>query len=409
MRIPNFLKWCGVFVVFQANPVQSQNLPFGECRFGYWTSNRNLDDRGAINKATCFTNWRTEFDNGMKLGFNARLGINDTGLADESDARVREGFIEYDYNEFTWRIGRQIIAWGRADRINPTDSFSTRDFTTLLPVDDEQREGINAVQLRYHIDNESSLTGVLAEFEAHRIPTGTLPQNLVQSGESNRPEAAFKYEKYSDNVDWSVSYFDGFERFARYRVDFSVPFSPVFRGTYERAQTLGADFAMARGIWTFRGEVSYSRKNQDCQSCIQNRRDVTQAVLGADRNIGDTANINFQLFTTQRDYTDPGEVPAARRPFALALDRLNSEYASEEYGMTFRLSDRLMNERLTLEFPAVIDLTNQSYIFRPRANYAFNDTLQMGVGVDNFQGKEQSFFGSRRKNNTAFVELIVLY
>ena len=409
MRTHYFLRLCVVFVLLQVNSAQSQDLPFGECRTGYWTSNRNLDDQDSVAKATCFTNWRATFDNGLKLGFNARVGINDTGAGQENDARLREGFVEYDFSDFSWRAGRQIIAWGRADRINPTDSLSTRDFTALLPQDSEQRNGINAVQARYHIDNLSSFTGVLAEFEAHRIPRGTLPQNLIQSPESNRLEMAFKYDKYGDNVDWSVSYFDGFERFARYRVDFTVPTSPVFRGSYERAQTLGADFATAQGVWTVRGEVSYSQKDQNCSSCIQNKREVIQAVFGADRDIGDTANINVQLFSTKRDYISPSQVAAPRRPFALALDRLNSEYASEEYGMTFRVSDRLMNDRLTFEIPAVLDLTNQSYIVRPRANYSFNDSFQMGVGVDNFQGKEQSFFGSRRKNNTAFVELIVLY
>jgi hypothetical protein len=409
MRILNLFRMCGALLLVQASQVQSQNMPFGECRFGYWESNRNLDDQEGVSKASCFTNWRTEFDNRVKLGFNAHFGINDAGIANNSRARVREGFIEYDYQDFTWRIGRQIIAWGRADRINPTDSFSTRDFTTLLPEEDEQREGINALQMIYHTGSDSSLAVVLAEFEAHRIPAGMLPGNLVQLGESDQPETAVKYEKYGDNLDWSVSYFDGFERFARYSADFTGPSGPLFRGVYEKSRTLGADFATAQGKWTIRGEISYSRKNQDCPGCLQESRNVRQAVMGADRNIGDTANINFQFFSTKRDYTAPGNRLGVPLTLALALDRLNLEYDDREYGMTFRFSSRLLNEQLTFEFPAIIEFTNRSQLFRPRAKYALNDSSQFSVGIDNFHGKEQSFFGSRRKNNTAFIELVLLY
>lgn len=409
MRSPYFLSLLGGLAFCNAAPVLSYDLPFGECRAGFWTSNRNLDDEGSVSKATCFTNWRTSLGDGLRVGMNVRLGINDARTGQENEARLREGYVEYDFSDFTWRVGRQIIAWGRADRVNPTDSLATRDFTALLPEDNEQRSGINAVQVRYNIDHYSSFTAVLSEFEAHRIPQGLLPANLIQSPESNRPEIALKYDKSGESVDWSVSFFDGFDRFARYRVDFTSPASPVFRGTYERAQTLGADFAVAQGAWTMRGEVSYSEREQECASCALNKRTVTQAVLGADRDFWDTANINLQVFSTDRDYIDPMTVPAARRPFAFALDRLNSEFADQELGMTFRISDRFMNERLKLELPAIFDLTNNSYILRPRANYAFNDTLQMSVGVDNFNGDEQSFFGSRKKNNTAFVEWIVLY
>lgn len=409
MLIRYFSNAICIAALLQGVPVMAQGMPFGECRTGYWSSNRNLDDKEAISKATCFVNWHPSLGEGMRLGMNARLGVRDAGDGEDAHGRLREGFLEIESGALTWRIGRQIIAWGRSDRINPTDSLSPRDLTLLVPDDDEQRNGINAALVRYNIDNSLSVTAVAAQFEANRIPLGSLPQNLIRSTDPGRPEWALKLDRSGGGVDWSISYFDGFDRFARYRVDFTSPTTPVFRSTYERMQTLGADFAWAQGAWTMRGEFSYSHLEQSCTTCELNRRKVARAVFGVDRDFWDTANINFQLFSVVRSYQDPESVPAARKPFSLALDRLNSEFAAREWGMTFRVSNRFLNDRLKLELAAIADMTNQSLVLRPRASYAFNDSLKLGVGIDYFRGDNQTFFGARKKNDAAFIELGLIY
>lgn len=362
-----------------------------------------------MSKATCFVNWRPTLGEGVRLGVNARQGARDAGDGVDTHGRLREGFLEIESSALTWRIGRQIIAWGRSDRINPTDNLSPRDLTLLVPDDDEQRNGINAALVRYNIDNSLSLTAIAAQFEANRIPQGALPQNLIRFTEPSRPEWALKLDRSGGGIDWSISYFDGFDSSARYRVNYSSPTVPLFLSSYERMQTLGTDFARANGAWTMRGEFSYSRLGQDCATCEMNRRRLARAVLGVDRDFGDTANINFQLFSVVRSYQDPGSVPAAQKSFALALDRLNSEFAAREWGMTFRVSNRFLNDRLKLELAGISDITNQSLVLRPRASHAFNDSLKLGVGADYFRGQKQTFFGARKKNDTVFVELSLVF
>ena len=36
----------------------AQDLPFGECRLGYWSSSRNLDQTQDITQGLCFSNWK---------------------------------------------------------------------------------------------------------------------------------------------------------------------------------------------------------------------------------------------------------------------------------------------------------------------------------------------------------------
>ena len=115
------------------------DLPYGECRSGYWSSDRNLDDRGDIAKGTCLVNWNLELAEQTRLVLAARGGINDSARADGYSGRLREGYLETGNDAWRWRVGRQIIAWGRSDRINPTDYLAPRDLTLLVPEDDEQR------------------------------------------------------------------------------------------------------------------------------------------------------------------------------------------------------------------------------------------------------------------------------
>jgi hypothetical protein len=387
----------------------AQGTPFGECRAGYWSSNRNLDDKEDMEKATCFASWRPALNGAIRLGMNVRVGFRDAGRGDSTDVRLREGFVEVESGDYTWRVGRQIIAWGRADRINPTDSLSQRDLTLLVPDDDEQRNGINAVLLRYNVNNSLAVTAIAAQFEANRVPQGTLPSNLIRSAESGPIEWALKLDRSGGGVDWSVSYFDGFNSFARYSVDFASRPMPVFHSEYEQVRTLGADFALANGAWTMRGEASYSHLNQRSTSNDVGQRKVVRAVLGVDRDVWDTANANFQLFCIARSYQDLDGGAAGRQPFALALERLNSEFAAREWGVTLRVSDRFLNDRLKVELAAIADVTGHSFILRPRASHAISDSLKLDVGIDYFRGGAQTYFGARQKNQAAFVELTVVY
>lgn len=389
-----------------SDPARSDNLPFGECRTGYWSSSRNLDDRQDIAKGTCLINWRSDLGEQARLVLGARAGVNDSHKAHGYSGRLREGYVEAGTGAWTWRVGRQIIAWGRSDRINPTDNLSPRDLSLLVPEDEEQRLGINALLARRTLDDNLSVTAVLAGFEANRMPTGTLPDNLIRHGPADALETALKLDHAGDNLDWSISWFDGYERTLRYQAVMST--APVFVSAYERKRAIGADFAWAAQDWTLRGELAHERLALDCQGCRHVQRKVNRIVLGADRNVGESANLNVQVFAVRRDYQPPGDGDV-RRLIDLATDRLNSEFDAREWGLTTRISDMFFNERLKLEMSAVIDLTGSSYVIRPRASYSLTDSVKLLTGVDYFQGSRQSYFGIRKNNSLSFMELSLIF
>lgn len=380
-----------------AGGAQAADWPFGECRVGGWSSNRNLDDREGIAKADCLVQWRGDAGENLRFALGARLGSGHVGAGDRADAELREAFVEWDRGRWTARAGRQIVAWGRADRINPTDSFSTRDFTLLAADDDDQRRGSDALSLRAAFGDAVSLTAVVADHAPHRVPEGPLPRPLLRDDEPRRLDRGLRLDRVGDRLDWSLSWFDGHDRMPRYRLAALSP-SPRLAVGHDRVQVAGADFAAAAGRWSFRGEAAYTR--------AAGRGDTLRAVLGFDTDLGETANLNLQWVHVRRsDRVDPRTLPPPLRPAAAAIDLLNREYGAREQSMTVRLVQRLRNERLRLEWAGVFALDDGSGIFRPRLTYQIDDRFKLVFGADRAYGAADTQFGARRDNNLVFGEL----
>jgi hypothetical protein len=382
--------------------------PYGECAVSHWSSTRNLDDQRGVPSALCTVNWKPRLGANAAMGWNLRAGWHDAMGAGTAASRMREAYLDIDRGDLSLRVGRQIIAWGRADRINPTDSLSPRDFTLLQPDDEDQRNGLDAVRARYALTPSLSLSAIGARFGANVVPQGSLPANLARASNPGQSEWALKLDHNGDGVDWSVSYFDGFERSARYRLDLAQPLAPLFRGAFERTRKAGLDFASAHGAWTLRGEASHAR--QGCAACAPEQRTVSRMIVGIDRDFAASANLGLQLFRTRRSgYAAPAALPAPLRPLAEGLDRLNSEYGPQQSGITLRLSDRAFNDRLRWEVSAVREFSNKSALLRPRISFAFSDSVRLSAGIDWYSGPAQSQFGALVKNRLNYVMLSLVF
>jgi hypothetical protein len=413
--------------------------PFGECRIGVWSGTRNLDDDGARLKATCLAQWRLPLNESFRANLSARAGVadapnraadsieNSTALrASNTTTRLREGYLEFEQGLVRARAGRQIITWGRADRINPTDNLSPRDFTFLSQEDEEQRNGLNAVVIDAKVGGAWSVSGVyVPRFEPHVVPAGLLPRGVIFAARPAKPEVALKLDRAGTDIDFSLSYYRGFDRFLRYvlvapaqsEVSLSPAslLPPIVRASFNRQQTFGADVAFNVGKFAIRAEVATSRYSAaDPLPTTQTEpaRAINRAVVGIDRTVFDTANLNLQVFSIHRGgYTNARalDVPVNLRRLSDGLARLNNEYGRSETGATLRISDRFLNEQLRLELSAIYDVSKRSYLLRPRVTYSFSDAIRVSVGADYFQGRGQSFFGARIKNNLAYMELAWIF
>ena len=63
---------------------------------------------------------------------------------------LREGYVNFSHGAADFRIGKQIIVWGRADQINPTDNLTPRDNTLFIAESDDQRLGTVAAKVTWN-------------------------------------------------------------------------------------------------------------------------------------------------------------------------------------------------------------------------------------------------------------------
>ena len=156
----------------------------GAVRAGYWSSTRNLDDEQHVGAGMLWL--KTSRRLSGRVSFLAEGWTSLRGPLEDGDAtgEVREAFVDVRLGRFDVRAGRQIIAWGRADGINPTDNLSGQDLTLLVPDDADRRLGTTAVRASYYA-GDLSFTGVwLPEFRGHEFALPAPPPGAPWTGPS---------------------------------------------------------------------------------------------------------------------------------------------------------------------------------------------------------------------------------
>lgn len=123
------------------------------------------------------------------------------------------------------KIGRQRIAWGKADKLNPTDNLNPYDMEDII--DFGRHRSSDAISLEYFFNTDFSLQGVYVPFHSPaNLPTGVFSNALmpelyiaaplpinpiinISSTANNLQEASsggFRFKGIQYGIDFSLSY-----------------------------------------------------------------------------------------------------------------------------------------------------------------------------------------------------------
>ena len=121
------------------------------------------------------------------------------GIIDPYNLEIREANVQL-YGFLTKNldvtIGRQRIAWGTADVINPTDNLNPYDLEDIL--DFGRHRGSDAINLHYYFNNSFSLQAVYVPFfQPANLPVGIFAGSL--NAEMEMPPGMV-LENYSDTI-----------------------------------------------------------------------------------------------------------------------------------------------------------------------------------------------------------------
>lgn len=319
------------------------------------------------------------------------------GPAQRSHAEFPFAYLDVKTAAVDFRIGKQILAWGRTDALNPTDVITPRDYTVMLPFDEDERSGAWGVRSNIYANE----TVVASLFYGVKFKPSTLPfvsrgerQYVFDTDGARRRQLGLRVSTSNEDFDFSVSAYRGASMLAEAgRVDGSTTYLH-----YPVIDMLGADFAKNFGKYGVRIEGAAIRPRATSPNGMQAYRHL---VAGADRTFLSDLNVTIQLFGrwTERGPEGTGGQVEAMNNLIFVQTRKNT------YGTTFRIANRWRNQTVGAELFVQHYFGDGSTYLHPQATFAVTDHVKIAAGALWYLGKRGTLFGTMKKNNALFSEL----
>jgi hypothetical protein len=320
---------------------------------------------------------------------------------------LNEAYAELRSSRLDLRLGRQVVAWGTTDVVNPTDYLAPRDFSEPLDTDDE-RLGILAARARLYALGGQLEAVVAPVLTPSRLPGPgsrwfpALPSSMPDPADpsraldvsyrqldAGRPAATLRNVQYALRAsaslrgwDVSASYFDGWDHqpTIHHEVEhvgeggIRIGLRPRHHGR----RAVGADLATTRGPYGLRAEAAYYMPAPDAAP------KYFQYVAGVERFFGDPLAAGSTLLLVQwiQQVAPSGFDPG---PFDLNHVFRRALMARVQHNLT-------PDVQLTTD--GVHDFETRGYYLRPGATWRLAEGLRAEAFMDVMGGGERAFFGS---------------
>ena len=362
---------------------------------GVWSTTRQLDDNLSTLNAALRIHGQLPLSDVLSAKLDGVLGIEDSRTQSNSLHQTREGYLQRKTENSEFRLGRQLIAWGRADKLNPTDYFTSRDYTFLTSDDEEQKRGVDALRGVMHF-GEYDVQGVVAHGNVKNI----LPFHIANNVDFNQSNKQFgvKVDRYGEGFDWSASYYHGMDRNPNLLPDLTTG---AIVSSYDNVSAMGLAFAAASGTLTYRGEAAYFRTSDSAGQNLYRRNNHLDFVLGVDGSPRRDASLGIQYYGVVVNNYSPDVL---FDPIAKSGALLGNQLRSFQQGVTLRFAQSWLNDALQFEIRANYGLTDHGKYIFPKLVYKPNDYWSLIFGSEYFEGSDNSYFGQFKKNSGVFTE-----
>ena len=329
------------------------------------------------------------------------------------DLDIREAWIAMYPGRCEIRLGKQIVAWGRADGINPTNNITPMNILAFSSDFDDMRLGNFLARCRLNLPHVG-IEGIwIPLFAADEI---AVDETMLPAGiQLDRPDypdnrlenssCALRVDLTFPVIDGSLSYFNGYETQPGFNYELKPNGVSLIPRAY-RIHAAGADFSTAIKSFGLRGEVCAEFPYKDYDEYVYIPNPSLQAVAGIDRSIGNRTfllqysgrytfyydNVNNPVLSNPSD-------PMARQLYAMALtetevNRLNRLFSgtTDKYRQTVTALTEatLLYETLHLKLAGMYDITTEEYTINPTLSYDITDAFTVTAGGRYFGGPEES-------------------
>lgn len=323
-----------------------------------------------------------------------------------------ETYIDLFFKYLDVRLGQQFIFWGKTDWINPTDNINPWDYVNISAEVEDYRLPVTAAKMNFYLGPVTLQSVWVPRFKANRIPlklpdtmgglpVKTLPTLLPENRLSNS-EFGFKADFNFWNVDYALSYYNGYDKNPTIRMRFEPQNHDFLRTiSYERYQVFGAAFVTTFDQWAVKGEGAYFLTKDRSGKDIELQNPHIQYVLGVDYLPTNDLTLNFQFIQTILLKFDQNYERAARQRLGMPLSTMPDQYTQSFSGrLQYQIGDFT-----SLQLISVYNLKDGDFFVLPILNYSLTDGINIYGGATLFEGSRQSPFGRNKKYSRAFAEV----
>ena len=367
-----------------------------------WGSDRRVsNDKGVLN-AEAWIRGSLNAGQNVSLRYEGWVGTDPRGLG-EVGADLREGLIEISLGQAKLRAGRQILSWGRADRINPTDVLAARDYRRLVVDEDENRLGQTVASLSVPLLG-GALSGYWSpEFRVSELPIGNPAGGglFVRQRPKNAQAFAVRYERFGSGFDFSLNASQTPDHTPWLVLDGPLrPSSVALR--YPTMRTVGGDFATSVGSFGLRVEAAAYWHDSAAVSGVAGRVPRFAAVIGIDRSFPGQWLVTAQALARRSAMAGP--VPASLAPLAAKNDVMHGAWRPTIFGGTISVRKTFAADRGRAEFTAAW-LSGGGAYFQAKTSLRLTQSVNVQFLGERHVGTAESYLGRLRANNLVMIGL----
>lgn len=373
-------------------------------RLNYSSSDRVLSDESDYLLTTLQSKATFDLTSSVRGAILARVG-GQLNPGSSSNADLPYAYLDVLTSTLDIRIGKQIVAWGKTDALNPTDVVTPRDYTTLLPFDEDERSGVWGVRTTYFATDTVFATLFVSEdFEPSTLPFVSNDKQLYHfdEGTEKRPQYGARVGANTGDIDFSFSAYRGPSLLAQAEQSETLPTGEHFINLrYPDITMFGFDLARNIGKFGFRMEGSSVRPNNEGLIAANGMQPYHILIAGMDRTLYGDLNITMQLYSQRNEPEGVMTSPMVYNINGLIF----AQNHRTTNGMTFRVANLWKNQTVSAEIFARHYFSDHSTYLHPMASYTLTDEIKWTVGAAWYFGDEGTLFGTMRKNNSIFTEL----
>jgi len=337
---------------------------------------------------------------------------------------IREAYVSAYLGPFDFRIGHQIVVWGRADGINPTDNITPKNMLARSPDEDDRREANFLLRTFFNAPPVRIELIWVPFFRSSVVPTNLIPfPPGIDLADPDYPDARLKNGAIAAKLnlelpafDFSFSYFNGHYPFAG--ISYSVPdplsHVDIFLKSF-RVNVLGADFSTTVGGFGMRGEAAYRIPYEDPEYYVHVPNPDLHYILGVDKEFSGGFSVILQYIgRTVLDFHSLVPTPVGILVFTEELRLKNRIIFSQQYktshAFSCRLGWNLLHETLNLEVVGLVNVTTEEFLIRPRMAYDIADAFTFTLGGELYSGPADTLFDFIEDHlSSVFMELKISF